>query len=202
MRAGERFQMTVETPSERVRLIRVAGGLDQATAAALLRMIDAQLESIAARRRSVTDLLVDLEGVSNFEPAAVKAMRHARRSTAARGVRLHLTGCTSRFFLLPLSVRRLLAEFRAYPTVEVALAALARPAAVAADPGPAPSAPSSTGRHEPPTAQPHDGPGVLGEPPIWAPARGGWPHVPAPRSIPGEQHRRDALGTVGLDAIR
>ena len=188
MRDSDRFQMVVEAPNEQARLIRVAGGLDRATAAALLRMIDAQLELIAARHRRVTDLLVDLEEVSSYEPAAVKVMRHARHSTAARGVRLHLTGCGARVHLLPLNVRRLLIEFSTYPTVEVALAALLRTAPLAREPEP--------------SAQPPDGPGDLGALPVRESGGEGRPGLPGPRGSPEWRGLPTSSGAADADAVR
>ena len=159
MQAGHRFQMSVEAPVEWVRLIRVAGALDRTAAAALLRLVDAQLELVVSGRCRVTDLLVDLEGVGTYESGGLTTLRHAANDTAVRGVRLHLTGCSARFHLLPLSARQVLRVFRTFPTVEIALAALtAIPPGSAtgrADPTPPPRAQAAA------PAQRPDGPGPL-----------------------------------------
>ncbi len=153
MPAEPPFRMAVETPHEWMRLIRVVGNLDRAAAASLLRLIDAQLEVATLRDRRLTDLIVDIEGVESFGPGGLETVRHARHCTDARDVRLHLTGCSGRFHLLPLRARRILGEFDTFPTVEVALAELARTAATppstAGHPGAsAPATPPPTPRHD------------------------------------------------------
>ena len=131
MSTDPRFQIAVEAPDEAVRLIRIAGDLDRSAAARLLRLVDAQLDLVAARHRSVSHVLVDLECVRSFEPGGLDAVREARRTSAARGVRLHLVGCAGRSPLLPLRVCQVLAEFSTFPTVEIALAELSRTCATA-----------------------------------------------------------------------
>lgn len=182
MDADDRFQMAVEAPADRVRLIRVVGALDRAAAAGLLRLLDAQLELIAARHCRVTDMLVDLEGVSSYEPGGLETVRHARHATAARDVRVHLTGCSGRFHQLPLRARRLLAEFSTFPTVEVALATLA-PGADATAPGTGGTGrplPASGPAAAPPPTHRLDGPGDLGAARA-ASRRPGGSGFPAPR---------------------
>lgn len=151
MHANERVQLSVEAPQERVRLIRVVGALDRAAVASLLRLVDAQLALISARRCRVTDLFVDLEGVSSFEPGGLEVLRQARHSTGTRGIGLHLTGCSARFHLLPLRARQLLAAFNTFPTIEVGLTAMADAPLEPATDTPAVSS----------AGQIHDGPGDL-----------------------------------------
>lgn len=126
MPADGRFQMAVEAPHAWARVIRFAGVLDRGGAASILRMVDAQLELHSARHCRLTDLLLDLEHVRSFERGGLEAVRHARHSTARRSIRLHLVGCSARLHLLPLRARQLLCEFSTFPTLEIALAELAR----------------------------------------------------------------------------
>jgi anti-anti-sigma regulatory factor len=126
MPADERFQMAVEAPHAWARVIRFAGILDRGAAASILRMVDAQLELHAARHCRLTDLVLDLEHVRSFERGGLEAIRHARHSTARRSIRLHLVGCSARLHLLPLRACQLLGEFSTFPTLEIALAELAR----------------------------------------------------------------------------
>ncbi|MBW0102298.1 STAS domain-containing protein [Pseudonocardia sp. KRD291] len=178
------FQMAVETPDERVRLIRLAGTLDRTAAASLLRLVDAQLDLVAAGHRHLTDLLVDLESVRSFEPGGLETVRHARHSTGARGVRIHLVGCSGRLHLLPLRACQVIGEFSTFPTAEIALAELARTSSTAL-PGPGTARPGApaTVVHTP--EQRPDGPGELTRarrhvPPSSADAAG----VPPPRRSP------------------
>lgn len=95
-------------------------------------------------------------GVSSFERGGLESMRHAPHQAAARGVVMCLSGCSARFHLLPLRV----GEFRRFPTVEVALAALTSRDS-------APSSAEQAGRLGPdaeadPRRQMVDGPGALG----------------------------------------
>lgn len=184
MSTDPRFQIAVEAPDEAVRLIRIAGDLDRAAAARLLRLVDAQLDLVAARHRSVSHVLVDLECVRSFEPGGLDAVREARRTGAARGVRLHLVGCAGRSPLLPLRVCQVLAEFSTFPTVEIALAELSRTCATAP-----PETAALVRAEEPavvPPQQRPDGPGDLGGPaPRPAPpSPRGEVEVPCPRARP------------------
>ena len=170
----------VESPAEGLRVIRVYGPLGRTAAASLLRLVDAQLELRAARHRVISHVVVDLEGVSSFEPGGLETLRHARHRAGACGVGVHLTGCSARSALLPLRTRRLLLEFNTFPTTEVALTALTSPETT-------PSArPAGELDAEPvpdPQGWPVDGPGGSGPPdwdgPTTAPPRSG---LPAPRS--------------------
>ncbi|RZT87298.1 anti-anti-sigma regulatory factor [Pseudonocardia sediminis] len=119
-----RFRMAVEAPDDHVRMIRVAGNLDRAAAAGLLRLIDAQVRLHRSGHRRLTHLLVDLEAVHSFEPGGLQVLRHARHSTAGHGVGLHMAGCSGRLHLLPLRARQVLGEFSTFPTVEIALTEL------------------------------------------------------------------------------
>ena len=184
MSADGRFQMAVEAPDEWVRVIRVSGTLDGAAAARLLRLVDAQLQLVMTGHRQVTELLIDLEGVNCYQRGGLETLRHARYSTAARGVALHLAGCSSRLHQLPLQVRQLVAEFSNFPTVEVALAVVCRASTTTPATGATTATPVPTAHTRPQTgahAQPHDGPGdfVARRPESRAPGTAGV--LPAPR---------------------
>lgn len=157
------LQLTVEAPCSSLRLIRVSGPMDQDGAPSLLRLVDAQLALVAARRSAATDLLVDVSGVSSFEPRALGTMRHVRYSAQLRGVRVHLSGWSGRSHLLPVRVHRVLIEFSSFPTTEIAVAALAR-----AHRGSLLSSESPEGPQEHPTDGPSGGHGG-GEPTVLIP---------------------------------
>lgn len=115
------LQVIVEAPIPAVRLIRVAGRLDQAAAASVLRLVAVQLDLIAGRHQAVTDLVLDIEQVRCFEPGGLESLRHAPYTAGQRGIGVCLSGCQGRVAQLPLRARRLLSGFRTFPTAEVAL---------------------------------------------------------------------------------
>ncbi len=115
-------QLAVDVMSPRVRVIRVAGRLDRVSAARVVGLVAAQC-SLAATC-TLSDVVLDLSGVTEFRTDAVEVLRSADAGCERAGVVLHLAGCTDRLFLLPLALRGLLAQFRAFPTVEVALAVI------------------------------------------------------------------------------
>ena len=168
MDSNEPVQITVEVPDDGVRLVRVAGRLDRAGADGVLRLVSAQLELVAVRRRAVRELVIDIESVSCFEPGGLERLGRAVELAGRHGVGLSVSGCGGRVHLLPLGCRRTLSRFRTYPTADVALATLAgdRPG-VGEDPPavPAPRPPAeTTERPEHPgacehTSYPEDGPG-------------------------------------------
>lgn len=119
-------QLVVEAPQPGLRLLGMAGRLDPAAAARLLRLLDAQLDLVAAGYADTTHLVIDLAGVTGFEPGGLEALRHAPYTAARRGITVALCGCGGRTHLLPLRTRALLAEFRTFPTAEAATDALTR----------------------------------------------------------------------------
>lgn len=124
MRPTEQVQLMVEAVEATVRVIRFHGPLNRSGAARLLRLVEAQLDVVAARRPRLTDVIVDLGGVSSFEPGGLPVLRHARDSARARGVGFHLTGLASRFYLMPLQARQVAGEFSMFPNIELAVAVL------------------------------------------------------------------------------
>ncbi len=146
----DRMQLLVEAPDDSIRLIRVIGRLDVAGAAAVLRTVGAQLELVATHHRVASDLLLDLAGVSGYDMAGLKSLRHARFAAGRRGIAVHLCGFDAGQHPLPATARRVLTEFRRFPTAGLALDALlgaraaevpapARPPVqVAGAPGPVP----------------------------------------------------------------
>ncbi|SFM71202.1 hypothetical protein SAMN05216207_100279 [Pseudonocardia ammonioxydans] len=157
MDSNEPVQITVEVPDEGIRLVRVAGRLDRAGADGVLRLVSAQLELAAARRRAVRELVVDIGSVSCFEPGGLERLGRAVELAAGHAVGLSVSGCGGRVHLLPLGCRRTLSRFRTYPTADVALAALAgdRPAGGEGPPAvPAPRPPVEDTGHPGHTEQP------------------------------------------------
>lgn len=132
---GQVLQVSVETPIVGVRLVRIAGRLDRAAAASVLRLISAQLELIAARHCDVTDMIVDIGAVHSFEPGGLDSLRQAPDIAGRHGVRVCLSGCGGRVHLLPVRARTMLDEFRRFPTAEVAVAQVRAVAGVGSSSG-------------------------------------------------------------------
>lgn len=116
--------LSLESPAPGLWLLRVAGRLDTATAARVLRLTDAQLDTVDTAREDAV-LVIDLGEVASFERGGPESLRHAPYSAARRGVAVYLSGCGGRTHLLPLRARRVLAEFACFPTAEHAVHALA-----------------------------------------------------------------------------
>lgn len=133
MHGRDALQATIEAPTPVARLIRVAGRLDRAAAAGVLRLVDAQLALAAGGHRAVAHLVIDIESVAGFEPGGLEALRDAVPRADRQGITLWVSGCGGRVHLLPLWSRRALGMFRTFPTAEVALDALAA-GAVQAEP--------------------------------------------------------------------
>ncbi|MBP2371927.1 STAS domain-containing protein [Pseudonocardia parietis] len=119
-------QITVER-SERALLIRANGLLDRRGAAALLRLVDLHADLITAGRRAPIAVVIDLHGISQFEPAGLRLLRDARSRARHGGFRLLVTGCSGRVHLLPFPVQQLLAERGPVATIDMALATLPTP---------------------------------------------------------------------------
>jgi anti-anti-sigma factor len=119
-------QLSVEVCSPRLRVLRVAGVLDQATVRRLAGLVATEV----ARPGATEHLVVDLGEVSFFATDDLAVLRRARDGARGAGVRLHLTGTSAREPLLPRSVVAALAGFSTFPTVERAERELmGRPAA-------------------------------------------------------------------------
>lgn len=123
MRPGDEVQLIVETEGT-VRLIRFHGPADRSGMARLLRLIDAQLDLVEAGRATITDVIVDLDGASSYDPGGLQTLRHARYSAGTRGIGFHLTGLAARVPLMPLNARQVVGDFSTFPTIEIALTAL------------------------------------------------------------------------------
>lgn len=139
VRGSDAVQVTIEAPIPTARLIRVAGRLDRAAAASVLRLVDAQLAVVAGGHRAVAHVVIDVEAVSGFEPGGLDLLRNAVSRADRRAITLWVSGCGGRVHLLPLPSRQALARFRTFPTAELALDALA--GGVAVDRPHRPSAP-------------------------------------------------------------
>lgn len=120
------LQLAIETPTPGVRVVRVAGPLGPPGAARLIRLIDAQLHLARTGQVPVEHLVLDLEGVTDYDPDAVGALRSVEHACGEAHIGLHLAGFSGRLVLLPIRVRQLLLRFSAFPAVEVAVASLGR----------------------------------------------------------------------------
>lgn len=113
----------MEAPGPGLWLLRVAGRLDTATAARVLRLVDTQLGAVDPAGE-VAFLVIDLGEVAGFERGGPESLRHAPYSAARRGITVYLSGYGGRTHLLPLRARHVLAEFPSFPAAEHAVHAL------------------------------------------------------------------------------
>ncbi|MHA6782127.1 STAS domain-containing protein [Pseudonocardia saturnea] len=141
MTSFQPFQLAVECAATGVRVIRVAGALDRPAVDRLLRLVDAQIDLRAAGCVTFEHLVVDLANVTRFDPGGLEALQLQWRERRDRGVRLHLAGCGGRVFLLPVRASRMMRDFSAFPSAEVAIAQLSPPTVDV----PAPRPPSDSG---------------------------------------------------------
>ena len=81
-------------PGEVVAVIR--GNLDRAT----VPVLTVCLEEIVAAFARYPTLVVDLAHVRSFDVRGVSLLLHTAERAAARGVRLHLAGCSGRLLRL------------------------------------------------------------------------------------------------------
>jgi hypothetical protein len=115
------MRVTVQTPSDGVRVLRVRGALDGPASARLIRIVDDQLQRTGAEPGG--HLVIDLNPVDAVVVVALKALRHARFGGDSAGVGIHLVGDSDRW---PTPCRQLLTEFSTFATVDDAVASLAR----------------------------------------------------------------------------
>ncbi|HVL85167.1 MAG TPA: hypothetical protein VM367_12900 [Pseudonocardia sp.] len=122
--------LAVEVPAPGIRVVRVAGDLDDAAALRIKALAKVLLDRVLqeAPRAGEAHLVMDLACVRWFGdtvgPAALLALRD---DAASCGVGVHLTGLSGRQLLLPGCVADLLSGVSTYPTVEVALRELTGP---------------------------------------------------------------------------
>lgn len=107
-----------------VHVLHVRGPLDRAAGARLLRLADARLALVRAGTRQDRHLVVDVSDVTGTAAGGLAALRHLRFACERLGIGVHLAGADA----LGRHGVRLggqLAGFDRYPTVAVALDALA-----------------------------------------------------------------------------
>ena len=154
----DRTLLAVEAPACGLRVVLVAGDLDDGGAERLGRLLDLQVRAVLAVRGmpGPAHVVVDLANVRSFGDVGLEVLAMARDAAGGAGVAVHLAGIGSREPLLPQRVRRSLAEFSAFGTLDQALGRLTAdpPALMAAPPdqdGQASPTRSSTARTGPAT---------------------------------------------------
>jgi anti-anti-sigma regulatory factor len=122
----DRTLLAVEAPACGLRVVLVAGDLDDGGAERLGRLLDLQVRAVLAVRGvpGPGHVVVDLANVRCFGDAGLEVLAVARDAAARAGVGVHLAGLGSRELLLPQRVRRCLAEFDAFDTLDQALGRL------------------------------------------------------------------------------
>lgn len=125
MAISEYVQLYVESARPGVRVVRVAGRLDVAGAARIVRLVESQISLAAADKLAVRQVVLDLADVTDFAPGSLESLHCVHHGCRQANVELHLAGCADRLLLLPLRVRQALTEFHCFPTLNVAVEALA-----------------------------------------------------------------------------
>lgn len=118
------LRLTIDTPAVGVRVVHVAGALGRAGVARLIRSIDAQVQLAGTGRCPIAHLVVDLGGVTDYDPDAVGALGEVVHRCARARIGLHLAGFLPGPAGLPVRVRQQLVRVRTSPTVEVAVRGL------------------------------------------------------------------------------
>lgn len=113
-------QLAVEAPVPGLRVVRVAGVLDQVTTARLARVAGDQLARLVDEP-GPGHILVDVAEVRFFGDADLAALVKVRDDAREVGVGVHITGLAAREAVLPMAVTSGLAQFTAFPTLEQAL---------------------------------------------------------------------------------
>ena len=126
MRLIEIVQVAVDVVDPTLRVVRVAGRLTLEGARRIVTLLDGQCRLVESGGRHTTDVVVDLEGVSWFDPGALELLRFAGDNCRTAGISLHVSGCGARLPLLPFRVRQALAQFSSYPTADLAVTSLVR----------------------------------------------------------------------------
>lgn len=117
---------TLDVVSSTVRVVRVTGRWDRAGASRTADLVSAQCALARTSWSALSDLVVDLSGVSEFGGDALTALVRADAECDRSGVDLHLAGAADRLLRMPVRLRGMVTRFRGFPTVEVALAAISR----------------------------------------------------------------------------
>jgi len=125
MAFSEYVQLYVESPHPGLNVIRVAGRLDIAGAARIVRLVESQLSLAAAGQLALHHVVLDMTEVTSFAPGSLEALHHAHHSCGRAQIGIHLAGCAGRLLLLPLRVRQALTEFHCFPTLNTAVESLA-----------------------------------------------------------------------------
>ncbi|ANY08974.1 hypothetical protein AFB00_24935 [Pseudonocardia sp. HH130630-07] len=95
----------------------VAGELDGASAALVLRFLDSQCKT----GRELDHIVLDVTNVSAYDPAATEQLCAGLRFLP---VPVALAGCSSRFTMLPLRGRTALSSTACYPSTAAAVQTL------------------------------------------------------------------------------
>lgn len=108
----------VETPLPWVRVLRMAGALDDSAAGRLLTCVHRQLDGGAEH------VVLDLSGTDLLTPAGLDALVAAREAASAADSELHLAGMLHAETIEPVHDRWLPGEFKIHRTTIEALAAI------------------------------------------------------------------------------
>ncbi len=114
-----RFRVVPVDP--RVHVIEVEGRLDRATAARLLRLIDARLRLVAGGQVRTRRVVLDLRHATELDVGAATVLDRAHQTCRQHGVAFALAGLSP--VTIPLPARQAISRLPTFPQLEAALAA-------------------------------------------------------------------------------
>jgi ABC-type transporter Mla MlaB component len=125
MTLAQHGTLAVDAAEPPFYVVRVSGTVDRSTATRVVRLVDARSQMVALGFTGTRHVVIDLANVAQVQPGALDLLRRARDSAAGAGMTLHLTGCDVVVAALGLRERQALTSLPRFPTVPVAMEALA-----------------------------------------------------------------------------
>lgn len=125
MTLAQRGTLAVDAAEPSFYVVRVSGTVDRSTATRVVRLVDARSRMVTLGFTCTRHVVIDLGNVAQVRPGALDLLRQARDSAAGAGMTLHLTGCDVVAAALGLRERQALTSLPRFPTVPVAMEALA-----------------------------------------------------------------------------
>ena len=125
MTLAQRGTLAVDAAEPSFYVVRVSGTVDRSTATRVVRLVDARARLVTLGFTRTRHVVIDLANVAEVRPGALDLLRQARDSAADAGMTLHLTGSDVVAAALGLRERQALTSLPRFPTVPVAMEALA-----------------------------------------------------------------------------
>lgn len=121
---GHSASLAIDTPREDLHRISIIGELDGVAGTRLARLVDARLCLIELGQTRTRQILVDLSGAHVATGDGLRHLAAAHRRAAGHHLGVHLVGAGALIADLGPRNRQIVRGIAAYPTVDVAAAAL------------------------------------------------------------------------------